>query len=237
MGNELLNMGEEQLMLYHEHSKAIFQFTLLEGLLASLVTNWAEDEQGKILFNSFYGIENFRSKLEFLDRFMLNHIGDNAEHKKAWKFALDKCKAVAQERNKLAHWYMAFYSDERPGRRIVMIPPAFNPGDSFSLDNTKAEEGKLPGYALTIHGIAGITNKITDAWMYVFRAKNLVLGVEDTTDGMVLPNVTHKFEVLLKSFRYLHEALLPRRPPRAAKAKVESAAAPDAEAPKLPEGQ
>ena len=72
MTKETLTLADEQAMFHLHHSCAFVQFAALEQQLANMVTIWAYPPFSGTLYNSFYGIDTFRSKLEYIDRFMLN---------------------------------------------------------------------------------------------------------------------------------------------------------------------
>ncbi len=201
MQKELINQADEQQMFHIQHSRAFVAFASLEQQLAGLLTLWADEKTAEALFNAFYGIESFRSKLEFVDRFMLNHLSGNEPGKASWKAALAACQKSADGRNKLAHWHLHGYADEKPGRRFVLIPPSINPSDKLTLDGNHLAQGKAPGYALTIYGIATMAMQMTDAFVLLLNARYAAFGLPIPFPGMQIPSGVPTFEVLVAQYR------------------------------------
>ena len=81
--NAKINLGdlhpvEKHLLFFQEHSLAITQWAMLEQALGRLVAaGFPDRETSQAIFNAFFGIGSFRSKLEFADRYLqLRLVGD-----------------------------------------------------------------------------------------------------------------------------------------------------------------
>ena len=66
-----LNGIEERLIFQQAHLIAVSEWTHVELSLGRLVAHGAPAEYANAIFNAFFGIESFRAKLEFADRFDL----------------------------------------------------------------------------------------------------------------------------------------------------------------------
>ena len=67
---------------------------------------------------AFFGIENFRSKLQAVDRAFAVTFGQS-EYAPVWKELHKRATNLSTKRNNLAHWVMEGY-DEPEGRRVVL---------------------------------------------------------------------------------------------------------------------
>lgn len=111
-------------------------------------------ESSSAFFNAFFGIESFRGKLEFADRYLQKRLADGpSELLSEWRSLEGRLDTASKARNKLAHWSLIGYSDGKPGKRYVLHPPAVKASNNWSKEIAKAD-GKVPTFALGIVDLA-----------------------------------------------------------------------------------
>lgn len=176
-----LSATEEDLMFHYNHSQGIFFFSLVERQLATVVSGWTGESEAGILFNAFYGIDTFRGKLEFADRYMQHRLGaGDKEAVKPWKRAYELCQKAADNRNKLAHWYSARFPNEKKGMRVVLVPPSFGPSTTFALDKRAEQPGMAPGYSLGVLGLLQIQSSAMKAFYALVAMQAIMKGNGDS---------------------------------------------------------
>ena len=118
---------EEQFCFQLEHANAIQHWANVEQALASLVSDHWPRASRAGLYVAFYGIDSFRSKLEFADRLLHAMINGDGKLWDEWSTLRKKVEKLSAKRNKLAHWTRATYDREKPGRRVVLEMPVRSP--------------------------------------------------------------------------------------------------------------
>lgn len=139
-----VTLNEERLMFHREHSVAITQWTHIEQSLATLAAAGVPLGNASAgIANAFFGIESFRSKLEFVDRFIQRLLLGRSALLSEWAAIKGRLETSAAARNKLAHWRLVSYAEAKPSRRYVLEPPGLNPSSKLAAAAAKAK-GKSP---------------------------------------------------------------------------------------------
>lgn len=201
--------SEEQQMFYQEHSLGITQFAGLEGALATLVAAGVDTASSAAIRTAFFGIESFRSKLEFADRYIQLRLQGEAGLLENWASTRLGCQAANMGRNKLAHWRQITYMEGLPGRRVVLIPPLLNPSSKLHLEDTDAQKGTPPRYAIGVRQLVEIRYSIFAALVQVDRFRAAAAQQDDPFHGMVLskpPTLAHLVKEHRSIFRQLNNA-------------------------------
>ena len=164
MRQQPITVAEEQAMFYREHSLAIIGFAQVEEWLTILLGMCQGTAPTTALQTAFVGIDSFRAKLEFADRFVRIRKADNENHLAAWTRIHGYCEDANRGRNKLAHWRHRIYAPGgRPGMRAVLAPPTLNPKDAKVADSETSREGHAPKIALGVRQVAEIHGAISRA--------------------------------------------------------------------------
>src|SRR4051812_19555884 len=122
-----LTLGEEQRMFAIEHSLAIIVFAELEEQVCMFVASQTEKSRNEAMKTAMYGIESFRAKLEFVDRFTRVSLHEQPEMIERWQKVEKALRKANSQRNKLVHQSKRVFPKSIPGRRVVLIPPALSP--------------------------------------------------------------------------------------------------------------
>ncbi len=199
-----LTPNEEQLMFYQEHSLCITQFAGLEQELAGIIALGRDRTTATALQTAFFGIESFRSKLEFVDRFVQELAVENRAQLDLWRDCHETTKQAQERRNKLAHWSLVVYADDIPGRRVVLVPPPLNPSHKFRKLPQKERAGTAPAYAVGVRQLTEIRLYIAHAYMKLLNfqlraleAKNVTFDVS-LKEAPMLAEMTDTFRAWLK---------------------------------------
>lgn len=204
---------EEQMMFWQEHSSSVTQFAQLEQALAALVASAFARERisRKALREAFFGIEAFRSKLEFADRYV-HALADGVPGLLGkWEPVRRKCESASQARNMLAHWLVIHVPNEKPGRRTVLVPPALRPSQKQAgLEDWQAS-GKLPSIALGVRQLFEIRLGIFEAMVMVERFHAAAAGRPDPFDGFP-PIKAPTLRAMTTAFRTMAKALASPHP-------------------------
>ena len=109
-----LSVTEETLMFAHERSTAIEMFVHIEQMLAALMSAGVDLQAATALGSAFFGIESFRGKLEFADRFVQHKVQHQPELLALWEGARKACQAANAGRIKVVHYGQTHYVGGRP---------------------------------------------------------------------------------------------------------------------------
>lgn len=105
-----------------EHSMAIIVFAELEEQLCNFVAFQVGKSSSRGMKTAMYGIESFRAKLEFADRFTRVNVELKPGMLERWEQVF-KALAVANKwRNQVVHQSKRVFAKSEPGRRVVLLP-------------------------------------------------------------------------------------------------------------------
>jgi hypothetical protein len=117
--------GEEDVAFYYQVGNAITEWAFVEislrNVAFSCIERGADDMNHKALGMGFVSLEGFRAKLDFTDGLVRRRFAGSA-FVKEWGKLYDRVKRTSGQRNKLAHWGVATYSEAMPGRRLALVP-------------------------------------------------------------------------------------------------------------------
>jgi hypothetical protein len=123
-----VDINEERIAFYFEVGLATTQWASVEMALSAVVVELFKPEDAVSAVVGFRAIENFRSKLEYVDALIRVKVRDSTRLSE-WDSLSDRCQQAAKKRNRVAHnWVLNSPSEERAGRRIMLLPlrPAKN---------------------------------------------------------------------------------------------------------------
>lgn len=128
-----LTHSEECWLFYFHLGFAITRWANIEeSLIALLCESFGDEKSGKILIKGFFSIENFRSKLAFVDALLAPRVTD-AFHLEEWGKLMERISRASTKRNKLAHHRVLAFARAKAGRRYGLA-------SSFELKKTDAHE-------------------------------------------------------------------------------------------------
>ncbi len=191
MAKRLLDLGltEEELIFRMEHSQAILDFASLEEALGRvLLTSSQTLDDGIAVKTGFVGIQTFRAKLEFADRYLRIRYKDAATIER-WEATRVACENAAGGRNSLAHWPMVIYPDSKPGMRTVLAPPLRNPrklpqGHEDRFLRSSRADGPAPPESIGIRRVNEIRAVARFAFVELYRFEASANGMPDPLENL-----------------------------------------------------
>ena len=120
--------SEEHVCFYSELGGAISQWAHVEIGLYWIALRAIDIKKSKIIGPSFFAIENFRSKIAFVDAAFQAEFGDG-KFAEEWADLRDKIIALSTTRNHLVHYAVLVIPNAKPGRRYALHPRISKPGD------------------------------------------------------------------------------------------------------------
>jgi hypothetical protein len=134
-----LTVNEEGVWFYYQLGLAITSWAHVEQSLYCVGSCcFNEDDQSQFVV-TFFSIENFRSKLQVVDRLIKQNY---KSHVKNWEpLALD-LERLSKIRNHLAHYPVMNYGNDVPGKRIALLP-RFGQPSKFKQATPKPPSGSI----------------------------------------------------------------------------------------------
>jgi len=116
-----LSFKEERVIFYAQLGLAIGRWARVEANLFQFM-NWSflTNEQAKLSI-AYLSIENFRSKLQVVDRLVTDAFGKHKEFGE-WQALHKRLVSMSKVRNQLAHNQVISYGKGNPGRRMAVAP-------------------------------------------------------------------------------------------------------------------
>lgn len=168
----VLTPTEEHIAFYHEIGLAITQWSHIEHSLYQLAIHAFGSDQGNTLAGGFFSIENFRSKLAFVERTFAG-IPSAKQHEQEWFAIRENVRSLSSRRNVLAHSRVIIYPNAKPGRRYAIVPLFFDKPKKKSKDQTP------PPGSLCVRDICLIRARFFQAMMQLSSLEARISGVED----------------------------------------------------------
>lgn len=117
----ILTTGEEHIAFYMAIGRAVTQWAHIENGLYHVANRvFGEDTAAPLAFG-FMSIENFRSKLAFVDRAFGTAIFYR-EFELDWAEVREQVRGLSSRRNEIAHGRVIIYPHSKPGRRFAIVP-------------------------------------------------------------------------------------------------------------------
>jgi hypothetical protein len=110
---------EERQIFYYELGLAVTQWATVEHAFQYVFTS-SFKHYDLALADTFYSIENFRSKLQAADAAFRRNL--KPEFQTEWEALHQQLRKRSQIRNQLAHRYIINKPSNKPGRRILLAP-------------------------------------------------------------------------------------------------------------------
>lgn len=121
---DAMNVNEEFLAFHFHLGLAITQWAHVEFAMAQIIVvcfRQLNGESVQTTVNGFLSIENYRSKLKYIDTILADlPIADEMLAK--WSVLHKRCARLSTKRNKLAHFWVINDLHGKPGKRQKLIP-------------------------------------------------------------------------------------------------------------------
>lgn len=119
--NKELQAREEYLAFYHELGLAITQWAAIENSLFHVMAECFLPIDLQLLAGGFFAVENFRSKLRYVDTVFTMKFGQTPHHDD-WVQLNVRITGCVSRRNALAHHQARVYIHGKEGRKYALIP-------------------------------------------------------------------------------------------------------------------
>jgi len=114
-----MNLLEERVAFNYVLGSGITQWAHVEAALGTLAAHRFDKGDYNLALTGFLSIENFRSKLQYVDAVLKRH-GLSKDEADVWTGLKDRCLRAAKKRNGLAHKWVIENPVGKPGRRILL---------------------------------------------------------------------------------------------------------------------
>jgi hypothetical protein len=122
---EAMKKNEEHVAFYYELGVTISQWAMVEVALLWCVTACLKHEsEHKAVALGFMSIENFRSKLDFAEAQVGRTLVGTNKYRE-WVALVDKVRRASTKRNKLVHRQVQIFTENKAGRRWLLVPTIF----------------------------------------------------------------------------------------------------------------
>lgn len=212
----VISPKEEQVLFHYELGKSIAQWASVEHSLGYLAAACFPQSSYSVAIAGYFGIENFRSKLEFADRMVQQVTEGRPELLQRWDALAVRIKSGSELRNKLAHWSFTNYPEGPVGRRVALTKwIEVLQGDSLLPKHERKRQGPAlaPPEAICALQLGEAQVQFRELWITLENFRHLLVGhptpfEEDFEQGLSRPT----FAVLDTHFRA--DVGLPLRPSR-----------------------
>lgn len=169
-----ISVNEEGFWFYYKLGRAITSWAHVEQALCWVgCCSFAEDDQMQFIV-TFFSIENFRSKLQVVDRLVAHKFG---QHARVWEQLRTDTERLSKIRNHLAHYPVMNYGNEIPGQRIALLP-RFGKPSKF-----KQKLPKPPSGSLTLRDVVHAEKRFTALIFALEAFQHTLLGKESIFPG------------------------------------------------------
>jgi hypothetical protein len=198
--------SEEHLCFYHELGLAVTQWASVEQGIYWIALRSFEEHESHVIGPAFFSIENFRSKLAFVDAAFEAKFGGSiyAEH---WASIRDEVLVLASARNRLVHYHLAVMPKAKPGRRYFLHPTVVRP--EISKFGQRPGHNRAPSGALFLKDIyrdarrfATASNKLLNLW-HILGGREGPFGQDVLKEKPIpqLPQLVRQMRTLLGQLR------------------------------------
>jgi hypothetical protein len=151
-----LTMHEEYLLFHYELGSTIGLWASVEHALAALATACVHPIEYNTVSSGFFGIENFRSKLEFVNRMVRSAAAERQEVLDEWDKLNARMKEGSSARNQIVHRTISIYENAPEGRRYALIEfPTFNKESSVAIITGSSKKPIAPASdAICLHQLS-----------------------------------------------------------------------------------
>lgn len=169
-----ISINEEGLWFYYQIGRAITSWAHVEQALCWVgCCSFTKDNQMQFI-TAFFSIENFRSKLQVVDRLVIR---DFKQYTDQWKELKTNIERLSKIRNNLAHYTVMNYGNDIPGQRIALLPRFGEPSKFRKIP-------RPPPGSLTLRDIVHAERRFTamkfglEAFMHTLRGEKSIFPAD-----------------------------------------------------------
>ena len=172
-----MTMNEEFVLFNYELGSTINLWASVEHSLALLASACVGPGEYMTITSGFFGIENFRSKREFVSRMVQSMAAERTDVINAWATLDERVSRASEVRNQLVHRTMSIYETAPIGRRYALIeyPELFRTNGSIVMGT--ATPAKLPpSGAVCLHQLAEAQSRFFGVNFSLMNFRDLLQG-------------------------------------------------------------
>lgn len=197
-----VSLEEERWMFHFLHSSAITAWATVEIMLARLVVYGVPATHANSLFPAFAGLESFRAKLDFADRYVRSSTTEKPELVANWESVYDTLAKCSQDRNQLAHWGIVEYAPGEIGARFALLPISIKPGSKIEVQSKKRRDVfDAPDYAIHLRRLEEIRLGVDHAVTCAARFAATLHGAADPMPNYPGRKTSPTLTVLIEQLR------------------------------------
>lgn len=184
-----------------EHSLAITVFAELEDQMCMFVAFQAGKASGAAMKSAMYGIESFRAKLEFVNRFTRIFLDGKPDMIDRWEKVHSALGKANSWRNQIVHQSKRVFPKSTPGRRVVLVSPVVRPSSGHAAKVKAVTTGEpAPDDAIGVRNIVEARLLASEARNRLGSVWGLMQKGRDVYEGHP-PLKAPKLEELVKEYR------------------------------------
>jgi hypothetical protein len=163
-----MTLNEEHLAFFFQLGKAITYWQHIEYALYGVLAAASGDKDSGNIYIAFFSIRDFRQKLKHIDEIISGKIED-PQHLVDWAKLYARIDRAAGGRNSLAHYWVLYFYDEKPGRRVCLVPRR----------GTLKRKQKVPAGTLCIRDISKLEFRFTALTNALHNFASRLLGRDE----------------------------------------------------------
>lgn len=189
-----LTMNEEHGMFHYELGNCITYWAFVEQSLCNLAAGCVGAGDYNTIVNGFYGIENFRSKLQFVDRMVQSAVSDRPELLRAWTLLDKRITQASVVRNQLVHRTIGIYDKAPVGKRYALVPHLELHRAVVIFPLVRMMESKPPAEAMFLRQLAAAQSRFFGVQVSIANFKDSMAGdakffPESLERGLAIPDL------------------------------------------------
>jgi hypothetical protein len=194
----------EEWCFFKEIGEAISRWALIEHELYAIATIVLKPQNRFVLWDAFTAIENFRSKLSFVDRAIHKSIR-NATLKAEWEALQRRVATSSTQRNHLVHRICISYpQSQKPGRTISLEP-------NFRKKEPIRKRPEPPSDAFCVQDIHRISHGFLELFHSLVEFAHKAAGKQQGLPSGLLPQSNRQMTFLALRRRMYEELSLPQK--------------------------
>lgn len=194
-----MTLEEEELIFHYELGQCLTQWAWVERTLCYAAVSCTAKRHERPLLDGYFAIENFRSKMAFIDRLVCRATKD-VKLQARWEAVLSRVDATSKFRNKLVHRSIVIYEKSAGGRRVRLMRWADYLDDKWK---SKSQANSDAQDAIVLVDLAAFQNTCYAVWRTLVNVNAelagklapLPKGFEQEFDRMTAADIERRYRV------------------------------------------
>jgi hypothetical protein len=197
-----MTLDEEEFIFHYELGQCMNEWAWIERNLGQVALSCFPKAQHKAIMDGYFSIENFRSKIAFVDS-IVQRKRDDANVLKRWNDVLDRARTASTTRNALVHRTLVIYERGKGGRRVALMKWMAFMDEKW--DKARNPKGEAPPEAICLVQLGAFQNTCQAITRTLFNVTREVAGkpallpaaFEQEFDRMTARDIERRFRVRL----------------------------------------